>query len=399
MPLLTTRQSRASRNAPQQSNKQRETSSSRSSPKDAVRGLSYHEGHQFLSPNQMAPNQDAVQLAQRSVQAASLSATLEQDNTVYRNRGLQILFEGGSRLSVRLDPFGLHFTCEPGILVKVRHAPDLRITHIRWDFAQARFDCSATANWFDILSIIGKLGETRIEQFLNSKLRPRLPAAVRKPGYSPTTDPNLAQTIAELSNVFNFVLDKSVQSTPTASQTQPTMHPPGPERLKSPSAFIAIRMPEDFRVPLGSQGFELFVQRGTPLYITAKAKGSLTQPVVDLLVVEAAQQGIVARPTSGHFRSLKEIKFKAITISHGGKFEFDYDLSVEELGKGLLALVALLGLAAGRDVGTLPDVKLREIRKEIDARLQREVPPRFKALLKQYDRLVPGVSLTTVFGV
>jgi hypothetical protein len=40
-----------------------------------------------------------------------------------------------------------------------------------------------------------------------------------------------------------------------------------------------------------------------------------------------------------------------------------------------------------------------EIRKQIDARLQQEVPPRFQAFLKQYDGLVPGLSLMSVFGV
>ena len=59
----------------------------------------------------------------------------------------------------------------------------------------------------------------------------------------------------------------------------------------------------------------------------------------------------------------------------------------------------LLGLAAGQPVsGNVPDVKLDAIRGEIDAKLQSEVPPRFKAFLQQYDGLVPGFSLKSLFG-
>ncbi len=325
-------------------------------------------------------NQDeALRLAQRSVESASLSATLEEGRTVHKDRSVEVVFEAGSRLTASLDPGGLYFSSDPGILLKVRHAPDLRITHIRWDFGEARFDCSATANWFDILGIIGAIGERKVEQVLNARLRPLLPEAVRRPGYSPTTDPNLAGTIADLSRVFRF-----------ASR--------GPATLKDPSAFVDARMPEDLRVPLSANGLELVVAKGVLFSLSAQARGRLDQPVVQRLSLQAEGQGIVVRPSSGAFRAFKELRLKRVTVTQGGAFEFDYDLSAEALGEGLLALVALLGLAAGRDVGPIPEVRLREVRSEIDARLQKEVPPRFRAFLKQYDRLVPGLSLMSLFG-
>lgn len=384
--------------------------------RDDLRGLSYEEGRQVLSPQPegigVPSNQDeAMRLAQRSVESASLSATLQEGQTVHKDRLVEVVFEAGSRLTASLDPGGLHFSSDPGILLKVRHAPDLRITHIRWDFGEARFDCSATANWFDILGIIGAIGERKVEQVLNARLKPLLPEAVRRPGYSPTTDPNLARTIADLSRVFDFA-SRGIEGRgggPTGPGTRGERGgatgtgsggPAGDGlgNLKDPSAFVSARMPEDLRVPLSANGLELVVAKGVLFFLSAQARGRLDRPVVQRLSLRAEGQGIVVRPSSGAFRAFKELRLKGVTVTQGGTFDFEYDLSAEVMGEGLLALVALLGLATGRDVGPIPEVRLREVRSEIDARLQKEVPPRFRAFLKQYDRLVPGVSLLTVFG-
>lgn len=381
--------------------------------REDLRGLSYEEGRHALSPlpEGIAPPQnpdEALRLAQRSVESASVSATLEEERTVHKDRFVEVVFEAGSRLMASLDPGGVHLTSDPGILLKVRHAPDLRITHIRWDYREARFDCSATANWFDILGIIGAVGERKVEQVLNTRLKPLLPEAVRRPGYNPATDPNLARTIADLGRVFEVAsrrdggrgVSPGTRGEHGSTTGTGASGPGGNDigNLKDPSASLSVRMPEDLRVPLSQNGLELVVAQGLLFFISAQARGRLDQPMVQTLSLRAGGQGIVVRPSSGAFRAFKELHLKGITVSRGGKFEFDYDLSAEEMGEGLLALVALLGLAAGRDVGPVPDVKLREVRKEIDARLQKEVPPRFRAFLKQYDRLVPGVSLMTVFG-
>lgn len=385
--------------------------------RDDLRGLSYEEGRRVLSPQPeglgVPSNQDeAMRLAQRSVESASLSATLREGQTVHKDRSVEVVFEAGSRLTASLDPGGLHFSSDPGILLKVRHAPDLRLTHIRWDFGEARFDCSATANWFDILGIIGALGERKVEQVLNARLKPLLPEAVRRPGYSPAADPNLARTLADLSRVFDFA-SRGVEGRGGGPGTRGgrgdvtgagTGGPAGggagnlPGNLQDPSAFLSARMPEDLRVPLSANGLELVVARGVLFFLSAQARGRLDQPVVQTLSLRAEGQGIVVRPSSGAFRAFKELRLKGVTVSQGGKFDFDYDLSAEAMGEGLLALVALLGIATGRDVGPIPEVRLREVRQEIDARLQKEVPPRFRAFLKQYDRLVPGVSLMSIFG-
>jgi len=383
------------------------------SRREAVRALPYEEGREALRPEHgpiPARPDEALELAQRSITSVGASATLEEQRTVYQDRAVEVVFDAGSRLSVRLDPMGLHFSSQPGILLKIRRAPDLRITDIRWDFASARFDCSATANWFDILGIIGAIGERKVEAVLNARLKPLLPPAVQRPGYDPSRDPNLAQTTASLSRVFDFASrerdlagradrDRGTAAPPHGSSESGTPTIPGAiGGLKDPSAYLSASMPEDVRVPLGSGGLELFVQKATSFFLSANASGRVERPVVQEVTLRAGGTGIVIRPTSGTFRAFKELQMKSISVRHGGQFSFDYDLSAETIGEGLYALVSLLGLAAGRDVGPIPDLKLHAIRAEIDRRLQTEVPPRFRAILQQYDRLIPGLSLKSVFG-
>lgn len=104
-------------------------------------------------------------------------------------------------------------------------------------------------------------------------------------------------------------------------------------------------------------------------------------------------------PTGGSFKELKKLVSNSVTVSRGGAFAFDCDLSAEQMGTGLLALLAPGAMAAGEHVGQVPQVKLDGVRKEIDTALQKEVPPRFRELLLRYDGLVPGLSLKSLFGV
>lgn len=170
-------------------------------------------------------------------------------------------------------------------------------------------------------------------------------------------------------------------------------------RLANPTAGLCVVLPQDFRAPLGATGMELVIPARTVLNLAAAARGTVARPVVESLVLTASSPGIAIRPASGTFKELKELDLDSVTIRRGGVFDFRYDLSVERMGQGAMALVALLGMASGRNVGPVPDVKLASVRKEIDALLAKEVPPRFKAFLKQYDALVPGMSLMSLFGV
>ena len=170
-------------------------------------------------------------------------------------------------------------------------------------------------------------------------------------------------------------------------------------KLSAPSASLDVAMPEDFTVPLGDSGLQLIIAQGTPIDLSAQGSGKAAQPVIESLSLRAGAKGIQIRPAEGMFKEFKELDMHGVTIRKGGAFAFDYDLSAEGAIQGLAALGQLLGLAMGQQVsGQVPDVKLEAIRQEIDAKLQSEVPPRFKAFVQQYDTLVPGFSLKALFG-
>jgi len=327
--------------------------------------------------------------AQRSVFSADVGATMAEGATAFRDGDIEVVVDAGSRLSARLDPGGVHLGSDPGILIKVKRAPDMRLTHVRWDFRTARFDATASADWADLFGLLGRVGAWKIEQVLNAKLKPLLPDAVRRAGYSPNRDPDLQATIGQLSRMFDFA------QTPAAAGARGG---PGAGNLRDPSAGLQLSMPEDFVVPLGEGGLQMTIARGTSLSIAARATGAALQPRVQSIQL-SGHPGIAIQPKEGTWREIQRMDMRGITIGQGGSFAFDYDLSIESMAEGMMALGQLLGLAMGQPVsGRVPDVKLAGIRAEIDARLQAEVPPRFRAFLQQYDRMVPGVSLMQVFG-
>lgn len=361
-----------------------------------LRGMNYAEGRQAVRPGGGGPalpqsGAEAVALAQRSVRGGSAGATLTEGQTAYQDKDIQVSFDAGSRLTARLGYGGLSFSAQPGILVQIDNAPDVRIHSVRYDFAQGRFSADVASDGFDLFGLIGKVGKWKVEQVLDAKLRPLLPAAVQRPGYSPQRDPDLTGTLGQLQRMFDFAGGAGAAAAGAGGMAG---------KLRAPSASLDVAMPEELRVPLGDSGLVLLIEQGTAINLDARGEGPLAQPTLASLSLMADGRGIRILPSEGMFKEFKELQMRSISVRPGGQFAFDYDLSAETMISGLAGLVQLLGLAAGQPVsGNLPDVKLAAVRQEIDAKLQHEVPPRFAAFVKQYDGLVPGFSLSKLFAV
>ena len=376
----------------------------------ALRGMNYQQGRESVRPGGgaagtgsegqgaaaqgvglpavPASGAEAVQLAQKSVTGGSVGATLDSAQTAYQDCDIQVQFDAGSRLSASLGYGGLSFGAQPGILVKVNNAPDVRINQVRWNFAEARFTADVASDGFDLFGIIGKIGKWKVEKVLDQKLKPLLPPAIRQAGYSPQRDPYLTATIGQMQKMFEFSAGDAAGAAGGMAG-----------KLSAPSAGLDVSMPDDLQVPLGDSGLELIIAKGTPIDLSAQGQGKAGNPTLERLSLRAGAKGIQIRPTSGVFKEFKEMDIRGVSVRAGGAFDFDYDLSAEGTIQGLAALGQLLGLAMGQPVsGNVPDVKLDSIRKEIDAKLQSEVPPRFKAFVQQYDGLVPGFSLKAFFG-
>ncbi len=275
-------------------------------------------------------------------------------------------------------------------MVKVDNRPDVRINSVRWSFAEAKFVADVASDGVDLFGIIGRIGKWKVEKVLDQKLKPLLPRAIQQAGYSPQRDPHLTGTIGQMTKMFEFTGGGAAGSAGAGMAG----------KLSAPSASLDVSMPDDFIAPLGDSGLQLIIARGTPIDLSAQGSGALAKPAIESLSLRAGAKGIQIRPAEGMFKEFKELDMHGVTVRKGGAFTFDYDLSAEGAVQGLAALGQLLGLAMGQPVsGNVPDVKFESIRKEIDAKLQSEVPPRFKAFLKDYDGLVPGMSLSGLFGV
>ncbi len=361
---------------------------------DDLRGKNYADGKRAVQPAALpglpqSPG-EAMGMAQQSVRSANVGATMTEGTTAYKDSDIQVDFDPGSRLAARLDGGGIHLTAEPGILIQVRNAPDFRLKSITWSFAEGRFITDAAAAHFDVLGVLGRLGSWKIAKVLDQKLKPLLPAAVQRAGYSPRTDLDLAGTISQMTRMFDFAQAPGAGAGGAGGMAG---------KLRDASAGLNVDLPKEFRVPLGDSGMELVIDQGTPLSLSAQSQGALAHPVIQSLSLGAGGKGIRVKPVSGNFKEFKELDMRSVNIARGGTFTFDYDLSAERLADGLVGLVQLLGMATGHPVGgQAPDIKLDFVRKEIDAKLQEEVPGRFRALLEQYDQLVPGMSLKGLFG-
>ncbi len=360
-------------------------------PGDGLGGMTYQQGRDAVRPPALPGmpqnGQEALQTAQKSVSGGSVGATLDEATTAYRDSDIEVVFDAGSRMTASLGYGGLTFGAQPGILVKVRNAPDVRINSARWSFDEGKFHAEVASDGFDLLGIIGRIGRWKVESVLDKKLKPLLPEAVRQAGYSPNRDPDLSGTIAKMQQMFAFSGSGEAGAGGMAG------------KLSAPSASLDVAMPQDLCVPLGDSGLQLIIAAGTPIDLAAQSAGKVAQPVIQSLSLRAGAKGIQIRPEKGMFKEFSELDLHSVTIHKGGTFDFDYDLTAEGAIQGIAALGELLGMAMGQPVsGQVPDVKLDAIRKEIDAKLQSEVPPRFKAFLQQYDGLVPGFSLKALFA-
>ena len=352
------------------------------------------------------------QLARDSLFSADASVTALDGQELYHEGHVRVRFDPNTRFSVRLDPGGLHLSADPGIEVDVP-GPNLRISSIGYDFQAAKFHAYGKAS-FDLFGAYASIAMGVVERALEKKVKPLLPSRIQQPGYSMARDPNLQETVQQLQNTFQFA-GGGHAATQQGGRTEGGQRDgggpppeggaagggvPGLSRLVDPSAFAVLQAPRDLHIPLGTEQLELYIHAGALLDISVDGSGPMARPKLKQLSLTSPGSGIEIQSTG---KGLKDafmgLTMKRIGVGPGGKFDFDYDLRPEEMGRGLLGLVALLGMAAGEHVGSIPDVKMQGVRKELDERLQREVPPRLKAFLGEFDHILPGFSLLDIFGM
>jgi len=310
-------------------------------------------------------------------------ATFGQTLALYDHSLLKVELRSGTRCDLQLDPGGLFFVLEPGLHVTFAKLSSMDVTTLRYSFEEAKFHVETGT------SILGPLRDHFFDQFLNLALLSKLPDRVRNKNYAPKDDPDLAGTLAQLQGAL-----------PASSGSGPS-----PEALlgilADPSGYLQLELPTEMHVPL-ADGIELYLPQNAQIYVAAAADGGLASPTIREVWLKGQKDALTIRSTGdGIVDAFTQMTMKKVTIAPGGQFTFEYDLLIEDILSAGVGLVRLLGIAATGDLGNAPDpdVTLGIVREKIDALLQKEVPPQFKGLLQQYDRVIPGISLLEAFGI
>ncbi|MCZ7682954.1 MAG: hypothetical protein M5U28_30780 [Sandaracinaceae bacterium] len=327
----------------------------------------------------MPTSAELAALGKRSLFAAGVSATAVRRLRLYDTAALDVALPAGSEVRFRVDPGGCHLVVTPGLeVIGAGALPDLTLTRARYDFRSTRFEA-------DVAGLSGALAEPLLELFLNRSVRPRLPAALRRAGYSLDRDPDLAATLRELTGALSLGGGVPGGAGGGASLSS----------ARELAVFLQLKLDADVSFPLeGLDALEVFVPRGAILSAWIRTSGPLGDPALRRLEVEAPARGVVLRSTGGGLAALAALEVRRVTVYPGPAFAFEYELLLEQLAEGALLLGRFAEVLAGRFApAATPEVRLRGLRTMIDAALTEGFGAFVAALLARYDAVIPAVSL------
>jgi hypothetical protein len=337
---------------------------------------------------------DLVQLAKRSVFAIGLSATWPNARRLHQSTLFDVLLRANTRVRARVDAGGAHLTAAPGIeVVGAGPLPDLAVQHASYRFDRARFDVDVGG------FLAGPLVEGVVEAFLNAKVQPSLPATIRRQGYSPQRDADLARTTRELA----AALDLGGGARPSTNGLPAELR-----AARDLTVFVELVVAEDVALAVPDlDGMEVFVARGTILHAHLRTHGNLDTPVLDALEVRAESKGVVIRSTAaGPLAALEALEVTSLIVrppigTDGATlgpstpaFSFEYELLVEKLIDGAVRLATLATFLGGHYMPSEPpEIRLRSFRENVDRMLHDGLSALFEGLLSQIDGVVPGISV------
>jgi len=305
-----------------------------------------------------------IDLAQKAFNSASVGATMARAVDLSLGSDHSLRIDPGTQLTASVSPDYLSLLSSPGIRLLLPGKPDLRLKMLRYDFRTASFDVSADTVGPDLFHLMADMGKKRIKTLLDEEFRPLLPGALRIPGYSPQSDPDLPRTIKHLELLFAALSPPSSPSTPRT--------PPGSSGLRNVSVRITADAPESHEFPLGSGSVALAIPKGTSVTASAHTRGPVEDPGLDSLSLYAYGGDVAVRKGGDDF-----LKLRGIQLESPGKFRYDYRLAAEETLDGIKGIFALLVLFSGQNPGSLSPTVLRQSRAEVDAKLDALVPAEF----------------------
>jgi len=296
----------------------------------------------------------------------------------------------GTRFGVGLDPFGITVTSQPGILINVSLAPDVRIHQLRYTFANGAFHVEAAGDRMNLFGLVGSITASKIEFRLHELFSPMLPAAMREPGYAPSRDPDLLDHLNSLIEIL--------ESTSRETREEGRLHSVPPEFAQDLHLYLHVVTPERVRTPLVDAGMELFCPLGTSVFLSVQTEGPLNSGLVRSLKISSSPPGVVIRSEHPQTGLGLNLDLHEVHIETGRKFSFDYALGSDDLKELPPPVRKYLGLENVNFRLAGQKTLIKSVRKALDKALQRDAPEYLERMLTDLSPLLPGVHLPSLFG-
>lgn len=333
----------------------------------------------------IAPESLTRESAMSNLGYISLSVRTGREAILANEDGTGLNIPGDTRISVGLSRHSLSISTAPGVTWGVDWRPDPTIENLTYNFSTGSFSAHASGlgpdEWY----------RDAVVELANRDLRPRLPEAMRAPGYNPYTDPRLEQNLEQL--IANF--------TRTTDPQTKAPRPPDYSQLFAPEVSFDFRIPQERQVDLGG-GTNAWIAANTRVSVRLSTEGSLTEAQLGHLQIQFDKPVVVGR---GGDRPglLSRLELNTIHLMPNGQLRLDYALGAEDAVDGLRALLLLTLVAAEpraglRDVN-LERTRMESIRAEVDRVVDQDLEPRLLEQLRINDQAIGGLSLLRFFGV
>ena len=330
---------------------------------------------------------------QRSIDHVGVGATMTKGKELGRYGDVSLAMRAGTRLNATASRRGVSISAEPGLDVIIPWLPDAVVRRLRYDFATGAFSASAEGLGPD------GLYSKAVAWIADSYFKAKLPAKMRAAGYNPNTDPDVLGTFKSLGSVFGI---DPAQAVPGAGGGGGGGEDDPASDLVDPSASLGFHLAKAITIPIAGGEAEVVIPAAARFDLAASLKGRANKPSVGSLTLRSLGKPIELRKITGFAASLQGIDINAITVLPGGRVQLDYELVLEQMANGAVALVGLFALLAGDPrlaSQPMPRTRFEELRKTVDAKIAAEVQPRLADLLREYDKALPGISLVEAFGL
>jgi hypothetical protein len=344
-------------------------------------------GTQALIPVGLPRTREQIQ---RAFNYAAFDATFRPGKVVrVASASATVTVPPNTRISTSISGSSLQISFSgAGLLVKRDWVPvTVKIMSVTWSFSRGRFSIRASS-W------LSESFTTWVtNKFSNAYLIAMVPARIRRAGYNVNTDPDLEGTIKGLAS------DTMKGSGGASAGVSVSLGD-----FINAEATVSISLNEGaVHIPIKDKDAEINIPPRTYVSVTGQTTGPLTDVRIQQVRINTGSAGIEIRKSTGVFAPLAGCTLKGININPGGKLSLQYDLHVEDALTGIGALAQLLVVVGsrGREGGNMQirQARLDSIRKQIDDAVTANADPRIKAMIQQFDRIVPGMSLVKIFQV